>query len=1043
MKIVHIADVHWRGLTRHEEYKDSFTDMFNQCKMIKPDAIVVAGDIVHNKTQGISPELIDCLRWWFTEMNNICDTYVMLGNHDGLVLNTDRQDAISPILRALNLPNVHLYRDSGVFPCNKLGVNWCVFSPFDELNYSNVVPKNNGNINIALYHGAVWGSHTDTNYMLDGETGMSLFKPFDFTMLGDIHKTQQLDKDGRVWYCGSTIQQNYGESMDKGFLLWDIVDRDNFTVEFRKVKHNVPFATVDWAGDIDSTSFNCMTNWPKKSRFRIRAFENLDPKTQRKLSNKLRREHNAEEVVYKIDLRNDKTGLTVDQTNKVKLEDLSNPETHKRLLRDYSADESHKDEVFWTKVDKIVDELVPNLKSISDFRSAKWSVKKMNFDNTFGYGKDNTINFSKLNGIVGLFGKNRCGKSSIPGTLMYSLFNSNDRGLTSIMHVINNRSQECNADVVFSVNGKPYRLERQSVRYRNPRGEGAMSYLNLFEIDNDENIVRDLSGEQRKDTEKSLRELIGSSDEFMMTSFAAQGNMNNFINKGATDRKKTLSSFLGLDVYDNLSSVIREESAGIKSLMKRYDQKDWEKEILACKENLKNLKINKEKLKFDISELTAEYDKIKSEAKNENKDFVDPNSLVNLEKLIKKENKKLADVNEEIKDKSEQISRQLKYIIDTKKILDNVDIDFCHKTLDLINNVNTSISKIKIKYSKEHSLLNNQKKSVKLLNQVPCGNQFPTCKFIAESHKNKLLLSEQKTLVKSLKGDIDNLKEKILEYDESELKDKIKKYNALENKLSQVNNNIALLKEQIISLKYAKKEIEKSIAMKTKDAENIKLLLENSDNAIISAINKKLADITTHKKQKKNKLHVVLQNIGSEQRQIEKLIQDQKEFDDLQVEWTVYDFLLRATSWRGIPTFIMEKQMPVINLELSRILEDVTGFTVELEVDERNTNIFINYGDSRRPIECGSGMEKMVSSMALRVALSNVSSLNKSDMFIVDEGFGALDPQNIEAVTGLLKRFKKYYRLILIISHVDVIKDSVDDMLEITKNGRDAKISYE
>ena len=103
---------------------------------------------------------------------------------------------------------------------------------------------------------------------------------------------------------------------------------------------------------------------------------------------------------------------------------------------------------------------------------------------------------------------------------MYSLFNSNDRGLTSIMHVINNRSQECNADVVFTVNGKPYRLERQSVRYRNPRGEGAMSYLNLFEIDNDENIVRDLSGEQRKDTEKSLRELIGSPDEFMMTSFA-------------------------------------------------------------------------------------------------------------------------------------------------------------------------------------------------------------------------------------------------------------------------------------------------------------------------------------------------------------------------------------------------------------------------------------------------------------------------------------------------------------------------------------------
>ena len=43
------------------------------------------------------------------------------------------------------------------------------------------------------------------------------------------------------------------------------------------------------------------------------------------------------------------------------------------------------------------------------------------------------------------------------------------------------------------------------------------------------------------------------------------------------------------------------------------------------------------------------------------------------------------------------------------------------------------------------------------------------------------------------------------------------------------------------------------------------------------------------------------------------------------------------------------------------------------------TDIFINYGDSRRPIECASGMEKMVSSMALRVALGNVSNLNKSE----------------------------------------------------------------
>ena len=108
MKIVHIADVHWRGLTRHEEYKSCFKDMFEKCRDLEPDAIVVAGDIVHSKTQGISPELIDCLNWWFTELSRISRVHIILGNHDGLILNSDRQDAISPILNALNLPNVHL-----------------------------------------------------------------------------------------------------------------------------------------------------------------------------------------------------------------------------------------------------------------------------------------------------------------------------------------------------------------------------------------------------------------------------------------------------------------------------------------------------------------------------------------------------------------------------------------------------------------------------------------------------------------------------------------------------------------------------------------------------------------------------------------------------------------------------------------------------------------------------------------------------------------------------------------------------------------------
>ena len=60
--------------------------------------------------------------------------------------------------------------------------------------------------------------------------------------------------------------------------------------------------------------------------------------------------------------------------------------------------------------------------------------------------------------------RNRAGKSSIPGTLTYGLFNKNDRGIVSNLHVVNARADYCQAAVTFSVNDQLYRSERQSVK---------------------------------------------------------------------------------------------------------------------------------------------------------------------------------------------------------------------------------------------------------------------------------------------------------------------------------------------------------------------------------------------------------------------------------------------------------------------------------------------------------------------------------------------------------------------------------------------------
>lgn len=84
-----------------------------------------------------------------------------------------------------------------------------------------------------------------------------------------------------------------------------------------------------------------------------------------------------------------------------------------------------------------------------------------------------------------------------------------------------------------------------------------------------------------------------------------------------------------------------------------------------------------------------------------------------------------------------------------------------------------------------------------------------------------------------------------------------------------------------------------------------------------------------------------------------------------------------------------------------------------------------------------------MSSIAIRVALTNISNLPKSDLFIIDEGFGALDEGNVESCGRLLQSLKKFFRTILIISHVDAIKDIVDDQIEITTSGKDSHVRFE
>lgn len=1041
LKIAHIADVHWRGLTRHEEYIAVFKDFFEEVKQLNPDIIYVGGDIVHSKTQGISPELIDSLIWWFKSLASICPTHVILGNHDGLILNKDRQDAITPIISAIQSDNIYLYKQSGVYPTGHDGFNWCVFSCFDEEGWEDVEPIE-GEVNIALYHGAVRGSLTDTDWSLEGEIESGFFKGYDFALLGDIHKRQFLNKKKTIAYCGSTIQQNYGEDPEKGFLFWDIRGKNDFDVSFHRLYSPNPFVTVDWAGTVENTIKSCK-NYPQGARFRIRSSVPITQVECKRIQQDLKRQKDAEEVVFKNETTFDMSQIKTDNHD-LNQQNLRDPEVHMGLIKDYYKDANFEEDVFENIQEKISSYLSEITNEEESLRNVTWTINKMQFDNTFSYGENNIIDFDALPGITGIFGKNARGKSSIIGTLAYGLFNTTDRGSIKNIHVINTRKNNCACSIDFTLGGNQFRIKRKTIKKQTKSNVWAPTSLDFYKLDEAGNETEDMSDEQRRSTEKVIRRLIGSAEEFQMTSLASQGEMNTFIKEKATARKNILSNFLDLQVFDKIYELTKRDASDIRSQSKILASNSWDERIDDCLYEKDELVEQRKRYAKEIADIESKIDEVKSKMyeASPNKVITDSQfesikrSLNSLNKELKTKLERSSEIKDETHDTRQKVAK-------VSEFLEDFNVEELKKKLNAQKKIEKKLYEFKRDYEIQKRELDSIEKSVKKLNQVPCGDQFPTCKFIKDSHKNKAKLDKQKEKVINLISKVNEFEELFNDLTDESIEEKIEKYNKILQRKAELEIKLSSYDVELAQVDARIDNINNQLPSVQDQYEEAVALRENNENQIVQRYQDSLNRLKQAQKLKQKQREQAISNIAKIEEKVKSLKEQKSEYNRIRKELTVFDALTQAVSKKGIPTQLINTMLPAINSEIAKILQGVVSFTVELEADlESNSmDIFINYGDSKRIIELASGMEKMISSLAIRVALINVSTMTKTNMLIIDEGFGALDETNLEACSRLLQSLKKWFRNILIISHVDMIKDTVDNTLEIMKKGKDSYVN--
>jgi DNA repair exonuclease SbcCD nuclease subunit len=506
--IAHLADIHIRKLHRFVEYRQVFKKLYKQLKDLKPDVIYIGGDVVHGKLD-TSPEEVRMVANFFLELCKIAPTIIIPGNHDCNLNNKSREDTLSPIVDLVQkiTPNLHYWKKTGVYTMDN--IDFATLSIFDidkegkQITDTIPNPKDLKNTKIALFHGGVDKHFYDNGFQVqDDRVTNETFAGYDMVLLGDIHKRQFLNEEETIAYPGSLIQQNYSEEPSHGFLLWDVEKRK---ATYHEVENDYGYKIlrVENGKIKNSTTGNPfeLTFMPPKGRVKIK-FWDTTLEQIKDIQIGLRKQYpKLKEIVTE---RQDNISIGEDRENKLDIGDVRDVNYQNELIEDFlKRNVDNIDEATIKRVQEIND-MTNNSPEIYDgdiTRNVDWKIKSFEFDNMFCYGKGNKIDFTKLDGTIGVVAPNHSGKSAIMDAIAYTIYDVCSR-TNRALDVMNKKKTTFRAKLNLEINGMDYWIERDAKYKRVNHKNGKVSHQCPVKV---KFYMIDDSGEEVAQTRKSRK----------------------------------------------------------------------------------------------------------------------------------------------------------------------------------------------------------------------------------------------------------------------------------------------------------------------------------------------------------------------------------------------------------------------------------------------------------------------------------------------------------------------------------------------------------
>ncbi len=171
-------------------------------------------------------------------------------------------------------------------------------------------------------------------------------------------------------------------------------------------------------------------------------------------------------------------------------------------------------------------------------------------------------------------------------------------------------------------------------------------------------------------------------------------------------------------------------------------------------------------------------------------------------------------------------------------------------------------------------------------------------------------------------------------------------------------------------------------------------------------------------------------------------------------EETIYRELARAFGKGGIQALLIEVAIPEIETEANRLLARMTDNRMHVKFEtQRETkkgtvqetlDITISDELGTRNYEMFSGGEAFRINFAIRIALSRLLTKRAGaplPTLIIDEGFGTQDNTGLEKLQEAIKSIQDDFEKILVITHMDELKDAFPTRIDVTKTAEGSMIS--